>query len=69
MIIALTLSLVKTGKKNAVVALEFSVLEKSGSKARAHGDRVKPGFTTGLGNQRISQLRSQETQWRILWLP
>ena len=41
MIIALTLSLVETGKKNAVVALEFSVLEKSGSKARAHGDRVK----------------------------
>lgn len=54
MIIALTLSLVKTGKKNAVVALEFSVLEKSGSKARAHGDRVKPGFTTGLGNHMIS---------------
>lgn len=54
MIIALTLSLVKTGKKNAVVALGFSVLEESGSKARTQGDGVKPGFTTGLRNQMIS---------------
>lgn len=48
MITALTLSLLKTGKKNAIVA--FPVLEKTGSKARAHGDMVKSHFTTGLGN-------------------
>lgn len=50
MIIALILSLLKTGKRNATVALEFSVSEKSGSEARAHGDTVKAGFTTGLQN-------------------
>lgn len=41
MIIALTLSLVKTGKKNAVVALGFSVLEESGSKSQGTGRQSK----------------------------
>ena len=49
MIIALTLSLVKTGKKNAVVALGFSVLEESGSKARFYSSRheAKAGIHCG----------------------
>lgn len=50
MITALTPSLVKTGWKNAIVVLEFPVLEKRGSQARTHGDTVKPGFTTWLRN-------------------
>lgn len=50
MIIALTLSPLKFGKKIAIVALEFPVFEKSRSKARVRGDTVKPSFTTGLRN-------------------
>lgn len=48
MIIVLILSLLKIGKRNVIVVLEFLVSEKSGSEVRVYGDIVKVGFIIGL---------------------